>query len=144
MSLSLRTATFNDVPLLVQMNQELIEDEGSSNPMSQEQLESRMRRWLQSWEVLLFVQDIVVVGYVIYRIQKNEQDASETIYIRHYYVSREFRRQGLGREAFVLLRSTVLPKNTKIFLEVLWHNQRGRDFWQSVGFNPYSMTLKLE
>jgi ribosomal protein S18 acetylase RimI-like enzyme len=143
MSMTLRPATFHDVPMLVQMNQELIEDEGSSNPMTQEKLESRMRRWLQSWEVLLFVQDIVVVGYVIYRIQKNDHDATETVYIRHYFISREFRRQGLGREAFVLLQSSVFPKNTKIYLEVLWHNQRGRDFWQSMGFNPYSITLKL-
>ncbi len=143
MPLTLRPATIMDVPLLVQLNQELIEDEGSSNPMTPEQLESRMRRWLQTWEVHLFLQD-KVIGYTIYRVQKNDHDGKETVYIRHYYICRNVRRQGLGREALNLLRQQVFPKDTRVYLEVLWHNQRGRDFWESMGFSPYSMTMKLE
>ncbi len=144
MSLTIRPATLLDVPLLVKMNQELIEDEGSSNPMIPEQLESRMQRWLHSWHIFLFLQDAIVVGYTIYRIQKSEHDGKETVYIRHYYICRDTRRKGLGREALSLLRQQVFPKDAKIFLEVLWHNQRGRDFWESLGFGPYSMTMKLE
>ena len=113
MPLTLRSATPLDLPLLVQMNQELIEDEGSSNPMTAEQLESRMRRWLQTWEVRLFLQETVVVGYTIYRIQKSEHDGKETVYIRHYYICRNTRRKGLGREALALLRQQVFPKDTK-------------------------------
>jgi ribosomal protein S18 acetylase RimI-like enzyme len=144
MPLTLRPATMMDLPLLVHMNQELIEDEGSANPMNPAQLEIRMRGWLNSWCIELFVQDKSVVGYTIYRLQKNESDGKETVYIRHFYISRDYRQQGLGREGIALLKQERFPKNTTVYLEVLWHNQRGRDFWQALGFKQYSVTMKLE
>lgn len=142
--MTLREATLMDLPLLVKMNQELIEDEGSSNPMNAEQLEGRMRRWLHSWQIYLFVQDKVVVGYTIYKIQNSEHDGQDTIYMRHFYICREVRRKGLGREALKRLKHEVFPINTKVYLEVLHHNQRGREFWEAMGFKPYSLTMKLD
>jgi RimJ/RimL family protein N-acetyltransferase len=144
MPLTLRPASLMDLPLLVHMNQELIEDEGSANSMTQLQLETRMRSWLTSWRIELLVQDTTVVGYTIYRLQKNDSDGRETVYIRHYYITRDYRQQGLGREGIALLQRERFPQRTKVYLEVLWHNQRGRDFWQAMGFKPYSVTMKLE
>ena len=42
-----RVATLEDAPLLAQLNQQLIEDEGHSKPMTAPELEERMRggRW---------------------------------------------------------------------------------------------------
>jgi RimJ/RimL family protein N-acetyltransferase len=144
MSLTLRPATLMDLPLLVQMNQHLIQDEGSSNPMNTEQLESRMRRWFNHWQIELFTLGTIIVGYTIYRLKKNESDGKETIYIRHYYIERDYRRQGFGKEGLQLLKKERFSNHTQIYLEVLWHNQRGRDFWNSLGFSPYSVTMKLE
>jgi RimJ/RimL family protein N-acetyltransferase len=144
MPITLRSATLMDIPLLVQMNQELIEDEGGSNPMNREQLESRMKRWLTSWQIELFLSGEVVIGYSVYRLQHNDTDNKDIIYIRHYFISREYRRQGLGHKSFKLLKEKRFSKEAKIYLEVLWHNQRGRDFWTSLGFSPYSITMKLE
>lgn len=144
MPITLRAAGHLDVPLLVQMNQELIEDEGSANPMTPIQLEQRMMRWLKHWQIDLFMQDNLVAGYCVYRMQSSDTDPQNTVFIRHYYISRELRRQGLGREAMKLLQQTRFPDHTRVYLEVLWHNQRGRDFWQALGFKPYSITMKLE
>jgi ribosomal protein S18 acetylase RimI-like enzyme len=143
MPLALRSATSMDLPLLVRMNQELIEDEGSSNPMNPKQLETRMQRWLHQWQIDLFIQDTLVIGYTIYRPQQSETDDQKTTYIRHYYISREHRRQGLGHKCFKLLQQERFPPDTKIYLEVLWHNQRGREFWKAMGFSPYSLTMKI-
>jgi ribosomal protein S18 acetylase RimI-like enzyme len=145
MSLTLRSATLHDTPHLAHMNKRLIEDEGSSNPMTLEQLETRLRSWLNTeWRGVLFLNSTKVVGYAIYRLQRQEFDGHDTVYIRHYYIERDYRRFGFGTEALQKLRSEVFPKNTTVYLEVLVHNDRGRAFWESLGFSEYSLTMRLE
>ena len=143
--LALRRATTNDLSLLAQMNKRLIEDEGSSNPMSMSQLESRLRLWLNAeWRGELFLHDNTVVGYTIYRLQRSDFDNRETVYIRHYFIERDYRRSGYGREALAKLREERFPKNVTVYLEVLTHNSRGKEFWKSMGFEEYSVTMRLE
>jgi GNAT superfamily N-acetyltransferase len=143
--LALRRATTNDVSLLAQMNKRLIEDEGSTNPMSLPQLESRLRLWLTAeWRGELFLHDEAVVGYAIYRLQRSDFDNRETVYIRHYFIERDYRRLGYGREGLNRLREERFPKNVTVYLEVLTHNTRGREFWQAMGFEEYSVTMRLE
>jgi ribosomal protein S18 acetylase RimI-like enzyme len=145
MSLTLRLATLQDATQLAHMNKRLIEDEGSSNPMTLEQLETRLKSWLSSeWRGVLFLNGSRVVGYTIYRLQRQEFDRRDTVYIRHYYIERDYRRFGFGSEALQKLRSDIFPKNTTVYLEVLIHNDRGRAFWQSLGFKEYSVTMRLE
>ncbi|OXS59817.1 hypothetical protein B1A99_09755 [Cohnella sp. CIP 111063] len=72
MQLHLRDATIDDLELLTDMNRQLIEDEGSSNPMNREQLKQRMRDWLTSdWKVDLLVSGEDVVGYALYQFRSN-------------------------------------------------------------------------
>lgn len=143
--LTLRHATTNDTSLLAPMNKRLIDDEGSTNPMSLPQLESRLRQWLSAeWHGELFLHDATVVGYVIYRLQRNEFDNRETVYIRHYFIEREYRRLGYGREGLSKLKEERFPKDVTVYLEVLTHNSRGREFWKSLGFEEYSVTMRLE
>jgi ribosomal protein S18 acetylase RimI-like enzyme len=145
MSLTLRLATLQDATQLAHMNKRLIEDEGSSNPMTLEQLETRLRNWLSAeWRGVMFLNGSRVVGYTIYRLQRQEFDRRDTVYIRHYYIERDYRRFGFGSEALQKLRSDIFPKNTTVYLEVLIHNDRGRAFWQSLGFSEYSLTMRLE
>jgi GNAT superfamily N-acetyltransferase len=141
----LRRATINDAPLLAPMNKRLIEDEGSTNPMGLPQLESRLRQWLSAeWRGELFLHDTTIVGYAIYRLQRNEFDNRETVYIRHYFIERDYRRLGYGRAGLEQLRTERFPKNVTVYLEVLTYNTRGRQFWQSMGFEEYSVTMRLE
>jgi hypothetical protein len=51
----IRKATDEDLKLISQMNKELIEDEGSRNPMTLAELEDRIIGWLSSdWEIEWF------------------------------------------------------------------------------------------
>jgi RimJ/RimL family protein N-acetyltransferase len=145
MSLTLRLATLQDVPALAHMNKRLIEDEGSSNPMTLAQLDTRIRSWLNTeWRGVLFFENERAIGYTIYRLQRQEFDNRETVYIRHYFIERDFRRKGYGREGLSKLKKELFPKDATIYLEVLTHNARGRAFWQSLGFSEYSVTMRLE
>jgi ribosomal protein S18 acetylase RimI-like enzyme len=148
--LTLRPATLSDIPVLAQMNKRLVEDEGGSNPMSLMQLESRLRTWLNSdWRGDLFLedsrlQDSNIVGYAVHRLQRNDFDSRQTVYIRHYFIERDYRRSSFGREALEKLKVERFPKDATVYLEVLIHNARGRAFWKAMGFAEYSVTMRLE
>ncbi|MCK5364570.1 MAG: GNAT family N-acetyltransferase, partial [Gammaproteobacteria bacterium] len=63
-----RTASEGDLPLLAELNQQLIHDEGYANPMSVAELENRMRGWLiRAYTAVMFLNDGNVVGYALYR-----------------------------------------------------------------------------
>ena len=111
MPLLIRPADEADLPLLAQMNKRLIEDEGSRNPMSLDQLAERMRGWLLGdWEVKLFATDAGVVGYAVYQARRDEYFPDQTIvYLRQFYIEREMRGQGLGTAAFRALGGRAFP-----------------------------------
>lgn len=147
MSFFLRSATAEDVPHLAAMNQRLIEDESSRNPMDGAQLKQRFRLWLNApWGVELFhagEDGKDTVGYCVYRTQRDAyRPGQPVVYIRQFYIERERRRQGIGRQAFILLRTTRFPAGADITLEVLARNERGQAFWGSLGFGAYSVTMK--
>src|SRR5580658_2759760 len=100
-----RMATKRDCKILAALNHQLIADEGHRNHMTAGQLEGRMKEWLEeAYEAVLFEDSGEVVAYALYRTQAAE------IYLRHFFVVRHRRRQGLGRQAMVLLRHTIWPK----------------------------------
>src|SRR5690349_2567808 len=111
MTLTLRVPTEFDLPLLARMNKRLIEDEGSRNPMTLDQLERRMADFLnEGWTVDLLIVDGNVIGYALYRFQCDPYNADQTVvYIRHFYIERDQRHQGFGRLAIQVLRQNRFP-----------------------------------
>jgi GNAT superfamily N-acetyltransferase len=143
MTLAIRAATDDDLTLLARMNKHLIEDEGSRNPMSIEQLRQRMRGWLGGdWKIDLFVEEDAVVGYAVYQFRQDEYLPDKTIvYLRQMYIERDQRSRGLGSRAFELLTQTRIPADCPIVIDVLATNPRGAKFWSQVGFQPYCTTM---
>lgn len=142
--LKLVKARESDLSVLTQMNKGLIDDEGSSNPMTIPELEERMKGWMQSdWEIDLICKDSVVIGYALYQYRWNQyiQDEKD-VYLRQYYIKPAFRRQGIGKEGIKLLNEKRFRDVTTINIDVLSCNQRGIEFWKNVGFIPYSLTMK--
>jgi hypothetical protein len=96
MSLPFWVATDNDLPLLAQMNKRLIEDGGSHNPMSVEQLQLRMSSRLHSerieWAIQLFLEDEAVIGYAVFRLQPDDYyPEKQIVYLKQFYIEREKR-----------------------------------------------------
>lgn len=112
-----RAATLDDCPLLAELNHQLIQDEGHRNRMPVPELDQRMRGWLAGeYRPILYEEGDEVVAYALFREQADE------IYLRQFFVTRDNRRQGIGRRAVEILRSKVWPKDKRLTVEVLASN----------------------
>jgi predicted acetyltransferase len=137
----LQIATVDDVPELAAMNRMLIEDEDSPNPMSLEQLEARMHRWLSNGEyhAVIIHRNDEIVGYVLYREEPDAHDITQVlVHVRQFFIKRAYRRRGIGRTAFEQVVRSHFPPSAVIVLEILATNLQGRAFWERLGFMPYT------
>lgn len=136
--MKIRAATEIDLDKLAKMNKQLIEDEGHRNQMSLLELKERMAVWLQhEYKAAILNLEDEVAGYVVWR------DDGGFIYIRQFFVVRELRRNGVGREFFANARQD-LWHGKSIRLEVLVGNETGKKFWRAVGFEDYAITFELQ
>lgn len=121
------------------MNQQLIQDEGHRNRMSLDELEQRMGQWLGGeYRAVLFHEAEEPVAYALF------QERDDEVYLRQLFVSRNRRRQGIGRCAVEILRSQVWPSNKRLIVEVLVANTSAVAFWRAVGYADYALTLEIE
>jgi RimJ/RimL family protein N-acetyltransferase len=136
--MNFRPADKSDWPLLAQWNHRMIRDQRHRNPMNPAQLKRRMAKWLRAkeYQALLFEQEQVPVGYVLFRKEGDQ------IHVRQFFIDRPYRRKGLGQEAMKLLLTRVWPRQSRVVLEVLIHNHRAIRFWRSLGFKDYALTLE--
>lgn len=143
MAITFQEATLADVALLAEMNRQLIEDEGSRNPMTLPQLEARLRGWLGGeMQLLLALVEGQVVGYVVYRVRADEYFPDQReIYVRQFFIQRDRRRQRLGQAVFAQLTDERFPRGARLTLDVLTDNMRGAAFWRKVGLRPAMTTL---
>lgn len=86
----------------------------------------------------IFEQHDVPVAFALYR------PVEGGIYLRQFFVSREHRRQGLGKQAIHLLLNDIWPPEARVTLDVLVQNKRGYAFWKALGFSEYAVTLEME
>lgn len=142
MKLSLKNASFRDVTELCIFNQLLIRDEGSNNTMTLKELEQRMLGLFNNGYQATFIQvNDENIGYVLYVERKNEK-AEPYIFLRHFFIQDAYRRKGIGKDVITQLKAEQF-KDKKVLLEVLVRNERGRNFWESCGFEYRSMTMEL-
>jgi ribosomal protein S18 acetylase RimI-like enzyme len=143
-ALKLVPALLSDVDILSEMNKELIEDEKSENPMTISELTNRMKDFLNNdWKAILLVMGDQIVGYALYQERVDVNRKNNTVYLRQYYIRRQYRRRGLGKSGIDLLR-TKLFQNSTISLDVLESNPGGERFWEEIGFKKYYTNMKLK
>jgi len=130
-----RIATLADAPLLGALNHQLIQDEGHRNPMSELQLIERMLHWLSNEYKAIIFENTETAAYALYH------EHSDYIYLRQFFVQRHLRRAGIGRQCIEILFSEVWPAK-RVTVDVLSVNQAGADFWRSIGFSDYCLTLE--
>ncbi|MFC3801458.1 GNAT family N-acetyltransferase [Cohnella sp. GCM10012308] len=144
MVLSLGSATERDADVIAAMNLQLIQDEGSSNPMNLVQLRARVLDWLESgWSIDLFFRGEKEIGYAVYKLQAAPYDETETeVYIRQFFINRDDRSKGYGREGINLLKKDRFGKANTMIIDVLETNPEGRRFWEKIGFKSYYTNMR--
>lgn len=106
--------------------------------MTVKELEKRMRAWLTSeYRAVIFDDGREMIGYVLFR------DQAEEIYLRQFFVVRNRRREGFGRQAFGILRSEMWSPKKRLTVDVLTENSAAAAFWRAVGCKDYSLTLEI-
>lgn len=139
LGLDCRVATAADLPALTRMNQQLIEDERHRNPMNLAELETRMRSMLDAdYTATLFELDSRLVAYALWR------EEPDWVYLRQFFVARDYRRRGIGTRAVRRLTGEIWPPGKRIRVNVLIGNQPALEFWRAVGFVDYLVTLEMD
>ena len=133
--ITLGTATFDDCPALAQMNRQLIDEGQQTNTMTVSELESRMRDWFEkgAYTGYTFKLDGEIIGYALI-------DLSE-MWVRHFFINREYRRQGYGKEAVSLLFEQLGVN--EIGLSCMTNNVPGQAFWRSFDHEIFSVKFKI-
>lgn len=133
-------ATRAEPPLLAELNRQLDEDEPHAYPLPISALTERMTRWIETgeYEVLLFRRGERVVGYAAWRIE------DRGAYLRHFFICRDQRRQGVGRAAMKLLCRDRFPKDRPIQVEATIWNTTAIAFWHAIGFRDFGLSMELK
>ncbi len=109
------------------MNRSLIEDEKAETNLTFEQLKRRMEEFICSeYDAFLFDVNRDIVGYALCDMSKSP------IYLRQFYICREKRRKGYGRQAFFALLAHLDIR--EMDLDIYSWNKTGLAFWESLGF----------
>jgi 8-oxo-dGTP diphosphatase len=133
--LKLHICASADVPELAELNRQLLRDERSNKKLTLPELEARMAGWLNEGELAVMFKNSegATVGYALARTKQSP------VYLHHFFICREYRRQGLGKTAFKLLTDYI--GDDRIELEVLPWNDGALRFWQSLGFRTNSLNM---
>ena len=135
--MQLQKCTMIDVPKLALLNKQLIDDEKSDNPMNINELESRMKGFLETdYSAYFFIEDGQIIGYALVR------NTSNPVYLRQFLIDRNYRKQHYGVQAFQMLLQYLDIK--EIDLEVLPWNKNGLAFWKHCGFNETCIAMRYK
>jgi ribosomal protein S18 acetylase RimI-like enzyme len=132
-------AQSGEAELLGQLNFQLDEDEPHPYRRPLPVLIERMRRWIDTGEyhVLLFRRGQHVAGYAVWRLE------DRGVYLRHFFICRDQRGQGVGRAAMRLLCRDVFPKDHPVQLDAAIDNKAGVAFWHAIGFRDFGISMEL-
>lgn len=135
--MQIQECTIADVPMLAELNKQLIDDEKSDNPMSINELKNRMSEFLNTeYSAYFFIVHSQVIGYALVK------NTVEPIYLRQFLIDRKYREKHYGKQAFQMLMQHLGLK--RIDIEVLPWNQIGYSFWKNCGFKELSIAMRYE
>ncbi len=135
----------SDLSALAEMNLGLIRDEGSDNSMSLNELEQRMKGFLAgAYRGVIIEAGGKTAGYCLYRREEPQNGDQAGVYLRQYYIKREFRQYGLGRAALERITRDCFSDAAFVELDVLECNPVGKAFWARCGFKPVHHRMKRE
>ncbi len=133
--MELAKCTFDNLSLLAQLNKQLYEDEKNDNIPTIDVFEERLKCSMeQGSKAYLFIEDGEIAGYALVRTQLSPY------YLSHFFICKNMRRKGLGTIAFNLLMNEL--NTNSIDLDVFCWNERGQEFWKSLGFKERYIIMR--
>ena len=137
MRMQIKECSRDDVALLAVLNQELIEDEKAETDLNLNQLRERMEGFLHSgYRAFLFGVAGKTVGYALCDMSR------APLYLRQFYICRDERRKGYGRQAFQALLCWLGIHEVDI--DVYAWNTTGRAFWKALGFETRCHAMRYK
>jgi GNAT superfamily N-acetyltransferase len=134
---NLRIEPCEDTALLSGLFLELAEDERSDVQRTQKQAFEEMTSFLSRGEkAYIFTAGGNIAGYALAVTNR------KPYYLHHFYICRGERRKGYGTIAFKLLLETL--NVYEMDLDVYVWNERGRAFWESLGFKPRAVIMRYQ
>lgn len=134
--MDIRKVNDKELGLVAEMTRQLFEDEPSDMALSIEQFEDRLRKYIDSGcNAFLFIEENVI-GYALVNIERNPY------YLIDFFICRPFRRGGKGTVAFNLLMKEL--NTERIDLDVFCWNDRGRKFWEGLGFKERAIIMRKQ
>jgi len=128
--------SIKDIPELTIMNQMLIEDEKAETSLDLAYLQERMTEFIMSdYKAFLFSIENKTVGYALCNVKKTP------IYLRQFFICREERRKGYGKQAFQALLDYI--GIDEINIDVYVWNKAGIAFWESLGFEKRCYNMRF-
>lgn len=142
---ALRAVSPVDLPMLAEMNQALIRDEGSDNAMGLAELEQRMKGFLAgNYLGVIILVDGKPAGYCLFRPEEPRNGGKAGVYLRQFFIRKEYRQHGLGRAALERVIDECFADAAFVELDVLNCNAVGRAFWARTGFIPLYHRMKRD
>lgn len=138
---NIRSATIDDVPLILQLIRALAEFEKLSHEVVA--TEDDLRRTLfgakPSAEVLICEADGQPAGFALFFTSYSTFLGKSGLYLEDLFIKPEMRSRGLGREMLIeLARLAVARGCGRLEWSVLDWNTRARKFYESLGAAPMS------
>lgn len=143
---TIRPATAADIPILAELNRQLLQDEGHRLDPTLEWLEARHRGWLETgaWRQDILEMDGETVGYVAWKpVGEPIFPDQPEIYVRQFCIDRSRRGGGLGRAGFALFLRERAGTGTRVTLDVMETNPVGQAFWTAMGCRPYYTQMEI-
>ena len=132
----IRRVDDGEITMIAEMTRQLFEDESSDRVLSIEQFEDRLQEYINTGSCVFLFVDENVVGYALVNLGRIPY------YLIDFFICREFRRGGNGTTAFNLLMKEL--KADSIDLDVFCWNDRGRKFWESLGFKERAIIMRKQ
>ncbi len=134
--MNIRIANQEEYKLVADMAHQLFEDEPSDTKLSEQEFQDRLLKCIDmgSQAYLFFEEEIV--GYAL--VNKSRKP----YYLVDFFICRPYRRGGRGTTAFHTLLKELGTE--EIDLDVLCWNERGKGFWESLGFKPRAIIMRRQ
>ena len=151
MTTVIRNATFDDIPILVDLMQEFYA--GANYPLDRNWAAASFSALLQddalgaAW---LIFHDSKPVGYVVLTIKFSMEYGGFDAFIDDLFIRQAYRRRGLGRAALrALFDECERRKVLAVHVEVGHDNIAAKELYRDYGLEPYSdgrqmLTVRLD